>query len=543
MHCSNCKAKVNPGDEKCLNCGATLIWNNKKKQPLKTKNTKEKVKDKKEGIDKYVHEKMIKERKEKELKKIKERHTVFTKLILIFEFSLFLFSLFFLIIGLKVFLGVFLMGSFLFFLILTLISLFSKHLRPTFWLPIIFIFCIMSLTIFITVVNIPFANKALKETGAEEIFEEVLPAEEPVEEKVIEEHDEEFSFDEYIEKSKVREYKIIEEEDISLKALGDKSLSDYNSEELDKLPKNYRMKYSITIPRDITEDELKSTLSQIIKEKSINNLEIDEIVVFAWYFEESVGQTTAMGSAEWCPNGEWGGLSPEIAENNIRNSYKIIFSINIQEEEEKYGLTEAERKQAFYDLVELQDSVPLDDPEWDEKQEEAYVIIAEKYGITRDQMFQLGVEGVTKGWPMPDLPADEENLTNEVEPEQTNVAAELANALISNNYDIRYIDYSEDEHPYQGYYNYVQLGIKDENIPTAGNWGGPSWEEVQNIIEVIKKYYPDSEVWIICFFNNSNGQYAVETHSIPELNIGGGSKGTEPPTWVCNGINPIWGAD
>ena len=139
--------------------------------------------------------------------------------------------------------------------------------------------------------------------------------------------------------------------------------------------------------------------------------------------------------------------------------------------------------------------------------------------------------------------ADEENLSNEVEPEQTNVAAELANALISNNYDIRYIDYSEDEHPYQGYYNYVQLGIKDENIPTAGNWGGPSWEEVQNIIEVIKKYYPDSEVWIICFFNNSNGQYAVETHSIPELNIGGGSKGTEPPTWVCNGINPIWGAD
>ena len=187
MHCSNCKAKVNPGDKKCLNCGATLIWNNKKKQPLKTKNTKEKVKDKKEVIDKYVHEKMINERKERELKKIKERHTVFTKLILIFEFSLFLFSLFFLIIGLKVFLGVFLMGSFLFFLILTLISLFSKHLRPTFWLPIIFIFCIMSLTIFITVVNIPFANKALKETGAEEIFEEVLPAEEPVEEKVIEE--------------------------------------------------------------------------------------------------------------------------------------------------------------------------------------------------------------------------------------------------------------------------------------------------------------------------------------------------------------------
>ena len=31
MHCSNCKAKVNPGDKKCLNCGVKLIWN----KPLK----------------------------------------------------------------------------------------------------------------------------------------------------------------------------------------------------------------------------------------------------------------------------------------------------------------------------------------------------------------------------------------------------------------------------------------------------------------------------------------------------------------------------
>ena len=41
MHCSNCKAKVNPSDKKCPNCGTMLIWNNKKKQPLKAKNTKD----------------------------------------------------------------------------------------------------------------------------------------------------------------------------------------------------------------------------------------------------------------------------------------------------------------------------------------------------------------------------------------------------------------------------------------------------------------------------------------------------------------------
>jgi len=48
------------------------------------------------------------------------------------------------------------------------------------------------------------------------------------------------------------------------------------------------------------------------------------------------------------------------------------------------------------------------------------------------------------------------------------------------------------------------------------------------------------EVWIICFFNDINGWYAIETHSIPELGIGGGSKGMEPQSWIYNGINPIW---
>jgi len=227
--------------------------------------------------------------------------------------------------------------------------------------------------------------------------------EEPKEDTTSDES-EVFSFDDYIEESKVREYEMIEEEDISTKALGDKVLSEYTTEELEKLSLNYRMKYSITIPRDITEEELKSTMAQIIKDNSIENPDIDEIVVFAWYFEGSVGQSAAMGKAEWCPYGEWGDLPPEIAESNIRDSYKILFSqieIQIYEDEEKYGLTESERMQAFYDLVALQDAISFDDPKWEEKNEEAYAIIADKYGITEGQMHDIAIEGITKDWPMP----------------------------------------------------------------------------------------------------------------------------------------------
>jgi len=75
----------------------------------------------------------------------------------------------------------------------------------------------------------------------------------------------------------------------------------------------------------------------------------------------------------------------------------------IGEGEVKYGLTEEQRKQAYYDLVELQDSVPFEDEEWAEKQEEAYTTIAEKYGITEEEMRSIAIEGVEKDWPMPEV--------------------------------------------------------------------------------------------------------------------------------------------
>lgn len=232
----------------------------------------------------------------------------------------------------------------------------------------------------------------------EETFKEDNQSTESVEEEL------KFSFDNYIDKSKVREYKMIEEQDISLKALGEKLPSDFTLEELNNMPINFRMNYRITVPRNITEEELKSTLAQIIKDNSNGNLEIDEIYIAAWYDEASVGKQTCLARAEWCPEGRWEQMPPIIAENNIRDSYLINFYINvpIEGEQIKYGLTEAERKQAFYELVQLQDQIPFDDPDYDEKMDEAYSIVAKKYGITRDQAFAIGVEGITKGWPMPE---------------------------------------------------------------------------------------------------------------------------------------------
>ena len=68
------------------------------------------------------------------------------------------------------------------------------------------------------------------------------------------------------------------------------------------------------------------------------------------------------------------------------------------------GLTEAQRKQAYYDLAVLQDSIAIDDPpDRSEKMAEAYLVIAKKYGITKDEMIQITAEGMDKNWPLPPL--------------------------------------------------------------------------------------------------------------------------------------------
>ena len=70
----------------------------------------------------------------------------------------------------------------------------------------------------------------------------------------------------------------------------------------------------------------------------------------------------------------------------------------------KYGLTETQKQQAFYELCVLQDSIAADDPpDRSEKMEEAYLIIAKKYDITKDEMIQITAEGIEKNWPMPPL--------------------------------------------------------------------------------------------------------------------------------------------
>jgi hypothetical protein len=244
-----------------------------------------------------------------------------------------------------------------------------------------------------------------------------------------------FKFENYIQQDKVREFKITEEENASIKALGDKKPSEYSSEELRNLPTNYRIRYSVIVPADITLDELKSTLAQVIKEKSTENSDIDEIWVGAWESEESMQGNPVIGNAKWCLNGKPGSVTPEIAINNIRENYSIVYDIlediigNIQENKntnlselaeeikkeihrklaECEGESDIEAKKYYSSSCEqcpefIEDNLNKYVKKMDELLEACIEKVRSEYNITEETELKISAEALLKRWSIPPYP-------------------------------------------------------------------------------------------------------------------------------------------
>ena len=238
-----------------------------------------------------------------------------------------------------------------------------------------------------------------------------------------------------VKENKIREFKIIEERDISIKVLGEKKLSDYSISELEKLPINIRMRYTIVIPIDINIEDLKSQLAQVIMEKSNANPDIDEIHIRIWESEESFkGGNPNLGYAEWSPYGEWSVMPPEIARNNNRDSYKIVYNINEKAlealkkrtTETLFGLSEEARKEIFRESVRCEDWADMeamqyyysgcedctnfivaDFVKYAEKSNELIDSCKEnlmkKYNITKEILLKISVEALEERWVMPEM--------------------------------------------------------------------------------------------------------------------------------------------
>lgn len=126
----------------------------------------------------------------------------------------------------------------------------------------------------------------------------------------------------------VREYQVLKVRDISIKALGNKQLSSYSASELNELPMNIRKEYRVFIPPQLTKEEVTATLRHLVDIESRKNNDIDEIAIFAYDNKDEFNGYYTVGKLEWCPDGNWGGVTPEIASSNNRSSYEYVIDIS-----------------------------------------------------------------------------------------------------------------------------------------------------------------------------------------------------------------------
>lgn len=152
-------------------------------------------------------------------------------------------------------------------------------------------------------------------------------------------------------KSKVSDFSIIRTEDLSMKAL-EKKLSQYSPEEIDKLPINKKLLYSIVVPTNISKESLENTLKHIVYIKTQEDNEIDEIIIYAYDNKSDIGiGTYNMGSLVWAPKGKLGNVTAEIAAKNNRADYK--FDIEIKDRVGAIIKKEVPSKKelAIYDMI------------------------------------------------------------------------------------------------------------------------------------------------------------------------------------------------
>jgi hypothetical protein len=156
-----------------------------------------------------------------------------------------------------------------------------------------------------------------------------------------------------------------------------------------------RVVFRVRVEREATEAQLRQIAEDIIesekKAQSVN------AISFFFYLPgtDTSGLYTA-GKADWAPDGKWENADQVEAGDYSRHQL-VVEAGSVLTPVSPSGpaaeIPESTRKQMFYDLVAAQDSGIGD--------QEAYEVIAQRYGVSVDVVEQVTAEGVTKGWPMP----------------------------------------------------------------------------------------------------------------------------------------------
>lgn len=218
-------------------------------------------------------------------------------------------------------------------------------------------------------------------------------------------------------------YEIIQKEDMSRKAMGNKSLSDFSSSELASLPMDKKIKYQVLVSKGIKENNIEPTVNKIIKDITAKDGDIDEIILWLYSDKGIIESNGAydIASAVWAPFGELGHIDADVATSNNRINYsiKIDAKNNLNEYlsqkgsvELKFGLTEEQRRQLYKEIVAIEDKSRAEadklfqsdysknKAKFLELRSKYIITVLEKYNINETQEKEITNEGLRKSWPL-----------------------------------------------------------------------------------------------------------------------------------------------
>ncbi len=236
---------------------------------------------------------------------------------------------------------------------------------------------------------------------------------------------EQVKVDNNIDLKNVVSYEIVKVEDMSRKAMGNKSLSDYTTSELNRLPTNKRMSYKVVVPLTIKEAQVKPTVEKIISDLTSKDKDIDEIILDIYSDKEIINGPYDVANAIWAPYGDLGNVDAEIARDNDRSIYQTAIKIkdNLEQyltqkskNENLYNLTESERRQFFKDIVAAEDrahreadvkyptanlnNFQKNDDEYNRLSEIYREQVRKSYNLTKEQGNTIMNEGFKENWPL-----------------------------------------------------------------------------------------------------------------------------------------------
>ena len=154
-----------------------------------------------------------------------------------------------------------------------------------------------------------------------------------------------------------------------------------------------RIVYRVTVSGALSKSELRRIAQEIIDEETSQH----DVNAIAFFFylpgTDTTGVYTA-GKADWAPHGDWAQASDVVTGDYSEHELVVEAEPVFEPIESSESLTEDTKREIFREAVRMENELGLFTSEIEP-------ILAERYGISPDEVGDIIIEGITKGWPAP----------------------------------------------------------------------------------------------------------------------------------------------